>query len=112
MDWIKRNLSKLLFLFLLIETYFLLCTINEHSNSREMNRDLYAEKEKVIKENLEKDTIIENLSKNYKSLFEYINNPIYNQGRGVMFIYDLQYQGLGVEEVAKKTDIKYMFIDN
>ena len=86
MSWIKKNLSKLLFLCLIIETYFFLCTTHEYNNSKEVNRDLYAEKENAVKENLEKDKIIVNLSNNFKSLYDYVNNPLYNRGRGVLSI--------------------------
>ncbi len=111
MDWLKKHASKLLLVCLLIVTYFMLCYQHEYSSMSQSVTNLYNEKHQLEQEIEEKDLKIQNLSKNFKSMFDYANDRRYNQGRGIGASYDLQYQGLPIEKVAESTELKYIFIE-
>ena len=100
MNWIKKNISKLLLLCLIIVTYFMLCFQHEGSSARKEVGRLYKENQRLEQENKVNNIKIATLSNNFKSLFEFVNDRKYNKGRGVITSYDLQYQGLSIENTA------------
>ena len=89
----------------------MLCFQHESSSARKEIGHLYKENQRLEQENKDINTKIGNLSNNFKSLFDFVNDRRFNQGRGVICSYDLQYQGLSIEKVAESTDLKFTFID-
>ena len=52
-----------------------------------------------------------NVDNNFKALFEFVNDKRFNNGRGVLATYGVEYQNMPIWKVAQSTKLQFNYIE-